>query len=216
MEILLAIIPDKIGEIEKEIELVRGLTDWVQLDIMDGVFVPPITWPYAGGSISELNRIGSDNPNIELHLMVQDPETVIDGWMGSGVRRMLIHAESTEQMGVILDKLKYAGIEAGIALDLETPPGVIEPYVNDVSVVQLMSIDRLGYHGAPFSEKVLPKIKTLRERYPHLTIQVDGGMNLETGKMVIDAGANNLVVGSAILKSNNIKETINEFRSIKK
>jgi ribulose-phosphate 3-epimerase len=214
MELLIAIIPDKIEDLKKETALLRGLVDWVQIDIMDGVFVPPITWPYSAGNVSELEEVSANWPNIELHFMVQDPETILDQWVGLGVRRILMHAESTDKMGTILARLKYTGIEAGIALDLETPVSVIDPYVNDIKVVQLMSIGRLGYHGEPFNEKAIGKIRTLRARYPDLVIQVDGGINLETGRLALEAGANNLVVGSAILKSQDIKKTINEFKEL--
>jgi ribulose-phosphate 3-epimerase len=216
MKILLAIIPENIEEVKREIELVRGSLDWVQIDIMDGVFVPPVTWPYSSGDPKELEAVTAQKPNIELHFMIQDPETVLDKWIGVGARRMLIHAESTANMGMILERLKYAGVQAGIALDLETPVEVIEPYVKEISVVQLMSVGMLGHHGQPFSDAVIEKIETVRRKYPDLIIQVDGGINFETGKRAYGAGARNLVVGGAILKSKDIKETINEFRSIAK
>jgi ribulose-phosphate 3-epimerase len=212
MEFLLAIIPNTVQDIKKEIELIRGMVDWVQVDVMDGMFVPPITWPYANGNASELREIAAGGPKIELHLMIQEPNASLEKWIGSGASRILTHIESTVEMRSIIDRLKSAGIEAGIALDLETSIDAIHPYAQDVGVVQLMSIERLGYHGQLFSNKVLDKIRSLRKQYPDLPIQVDGGINLETGKLAAEAGATSLVVGSAILNSKNLEETIYGFK----
>ena len=214
IDIIPAVIPASIDEVKQHIDKVASLVEWVQIDIMDGMFVESLTWPYSKGDVAEINELTGKTPKIECHFMVQEPEAVLDKWISSGISRAIIHIESTNKLNDILAKFMYAGVKAGIAIDLETPISVLEPYAEQVHLVQLMSISRLGHHGEHFDEKVLPKIRTLCERYPHLTIQVDGGINYETAKKVLEAGATNLVVGAYILNSDNIKQTINGLSAL--
>ena len=114
----------------------------------------------------------------------------------------------------IIDSFAGSVIQLGIALELQTPVEEVFPYVDKVSLIQLMSIAEIGYHGRPFDERVLDKIKTLRDKFPSAIIQVDGGINLETGKLAIEAGANKLSVGNAIWKSEDILESIEKFKTL--
>ncbi|MEK7488174.1 MAG: hypothetical protein AAB598_02525 [Patescibacteria group bacterium] len=214
IEIVPAIIARDSEEVKQKLALIEGAVEWAQIDVMDGVFTPPVTFndPAALRDITTTVRL-------EAHLMVAHPENVIDAWINSPVARILLHYESTtpEKLAELAAKVSAAGKEVGIALKLETPISVLDPLFQISSftfqVVQLMGIAEIGYHGHPFDERVLDKIHALHEHYPNVIIAVDGGVSLENAGTILEAGAPCLVVGSAIFKSDNAKETIKKFQS---
>ncbi|MDD5589620.1 MAG: ribulose-phosphate 3-epimerase [Candidatus Portnoybacteria bacterium] len=217
IEIIPAIIPKDLEEIKEKLKLVEPYADWVQLDISDGKFTTMKTWD----DPEEIKGLAT-RLNLEAHLMISEPERKIDQWIASGVKRILIHFESTKNLPAVLDKIKNAGIEAAIVLNLQTPTDVLEKieiskYPN-LKIVQLMSIAEIGYYGQPFDGNVLSKISFLKSKYPGLRIAVDGGINKETAKKAVRAGADILAVGSAIFSAESpeksifeIKETLNNF-----
>src|SRR3989304_6182628 len=213
--IIPAIIAKDFEELKAKLARGEGLGFLGEIDVMDGVFTPPTTWREP----ADLEKINSAI-NLEAHLMVDNPENIIDGWLNSPVRRILLHYESTdaETIKKLLGKIADSGKSSGIALKFETPLWVLDFLLQATSyklqAIQLMSISEIGYHGHPFEEKVLDRIKTLREKYPNVTISVDGGVNLENARKILSAGADNLLVGTAIFKSGNIKKTIEEFKNI--
>lgn len=212
--IIPAIIAKDSEELKGKLAQIDGLVSWVQIDVMDGVFVPPKTWD----NPADLENI-STAVNLEAHLMVANPENVIDKWLNSPIKRILIHYESTThaQIKKLVEKIQKSGKEVGIAFKLQTPLFVLDSLIRDskfvIRAIQLMAIAEIGYYGHPFEEKVLDRIKTLREKYPDVTISVDGGVNLENAPKIIAAGADNLIVGSAIFKSDNIKEILEKFKN---
>lgn len=214
-EIVPAIIANDVEELKKKLALIEGAVQWAQIDVMDGVFTPPVTFhdPAALRDIVTTVRL-------EAHCMVASPEKSIDAWLDSPVSRIVLHYESTtpEKLNELFGKITAAGKEAGIALKLETPIFVLDSLFQAPSfklqVVQLMGIAQIGYHGHPFDERVLEKIRALHGRYPDVIIAVDGGVSLENTPAILEAGASHLVVGSVIFKSDNVKETIGKFQSI--
>lgn len=216
--IIPAIIAKDFEELKNKLVQIDGLVSWAQIDVMDGVFVPPKTWD----NPADLENI-STAVNLEAHLMVANPENIIDSWLNSPVKRILLHYESTDSETItgLLKKIADTGKSAGIALKLETPLWVLDFLIDSLLAtryslfsVQLMAISEIGYHGHPFEEKVLERIKTLREKYPDVTFSVDGGVSLENASKILSAGADNLIVGSAIFKSDNIKETLEKFKNL--
>lgn len=207
--IIPAVIGENFGEVKEKIEKVKGLVPWVQIDINDGVFASPKTWdrPLDLWEFVDL-------PKIEIHLMVKYPAKVFKDWASASVDRILVHHESEGDISAILKKIKDAGSEAGIVLNLGSDLAVVDPYIDKIKLVQLMSIAEIGAYGEPFQDSVLESIRALRAKYPDVTIQIDGGVNLENAKKILDAGANNLVVGSAIFKSGNIGESISKFKDL--
>ncbi len=203
-----AIISDNFSVIKEKIGRLEGLVSWVHLDIMDGKFVVPTTWQ----APDDLKQIAGQI-KVEVHLMVDKPEEILPLWMDN-VDRVTIHFEATDHLADIIESGGRSGVELGLALELETSIETVFPYVDQVSIIHLMSIAEIGYHGRPFDERVLAKIKTLREKFPNAIIQIDGGINLETGKLAIEAGANILVAGNAIWQSDDIAETISDFEKI--
>jgi len=202
IEIIPAIIPKFFQEIEEKIKLVEPYVDWVQLDVMDGKFVNNSTW----NNPNDLKSLNT-NLNLEVHLMINNPEEAIDDWIESGVKRIIIHYESTDKHKEIIEKVKRAGLEIGLAINPETSIEVIDEFYKDIDLVLIMSVNP-GFGNQDFLNESVDKIRQLRERYKNVNIEVDGGVNLETAPNVIKAGANILISGSAIFKSNNIEETI--------
>jgi ribulose-phosphate 3-epimerase len=204
-----AILGETFAEIKEKLEKIQGLSDWVQIDIADGVFAEPITWSRPLDLWEP-----TDLPKIELHLMVQNPHPYLRDWLPASIDRVVLHVESEGNINEYLERVKGHGLQVGLALKLETPIEVADPYIKNIDVVQLMSISTIGAYGQPFDEKVLDKIKRLRAKYSGVTISIDGGITLETGKKAIEAGANQLVVGSGIFKSDNVSKTLSDFNSI--
>lgn len=234
-EIIPAIIAKSFNELQEKIKIVEPYVKSVQIDVMDGVFAREKNW----NEPMELKNINT-NLKLEVHLMVEDVEQEIEKWVNSGVKRILAHYEaiisnskvkneqvpcereqnSKSQLKIqkLIDMCRRCGVEFGIVLNLETPLEVLDQIafiIHDSSfIIQLMSIAKIGYHGEPFDERVIPKIKALREKYSDVKISVDGGINLENARQVIDAGADVLVIGSAIFGSKDAEKTIKEFKNI--
>jgi ribulose-phosphate 3-epimerase len=146
--------------------------------------------------------------------MVEKPHTYLRDWLPASIDRVIVHAESEGNVGEYVSEIKEAGLEAGVALKLETSIDVIVSYVQKVDLVQCMSINHIGVYGQSFDERVLIKIRALRERYPNVTISVDGGVTLETGRKAIEAGATQLVVGSGIFKTEDVVKALLDFKNI--
>ncbi|MBI5912868.1 hypothetical protein HY839_00280 [Candidatus Azambacteria bacterium] len=214
-EIVPAIIARDIEEVKKKLALIEGAAQWAQIDVMDSVFTPPVTFhdPAALRDITTAVRL-------EAHLMVAHPENSIGAWLDSPVARIVLHYESVspEKLAELTAKINAAGKEAGIALKLETPISVLDPLFqvsgSKIHAVQLMGIAEIGYHGHPFDERVLEKARALHARYPDVILAVDGGVNERTIPLLSDAGVTRFIAGSAIYASKDPRQTIKAFEEI--
>jgi len=183
----------------------------VQLDVMDGKFVENITY----GDPQGVKSIPT-NLNWEIHLMVQEVEKAIDGWVEIEPMRIIFHCEAVRNLPIdrindIILKIKNYGIGVGMAANPETPLKAVKPFLNNLDLVLLMTV-RPGQGGQRFLNEVIPKIDALRKLWPSGKIEVDGGINSETAKLAIQAGANILVAGSYIFGTEDIKKVINELK----
>lgn len=205
MEILPAIIPQSLAHLEAQLALVPFAPS-IQIDVIDGVFAPQISWPYGTGAVagapSEIRPYAARH-TLEIDLMVRAPEVHLDEWLAAGAARLVVHLESTERMSDILAHRREYGYELGIACDDDTPVTHLFPYVEEGVFVQCMGIDTVGAQGMPFDPQVLANIRILREAHPALTISVDGSVNEDTILLLVDAGATRLVAGSAIFNTEN-------------
>ena len=206
IEIIPAIMPESFNDLNEKYSRVRDFVNTVQIDVMDGEFVPSKDWPYVGG---ELEKIDFD---FEVDLMVKNPEEVIESWVEAGAKRVIIHIESTEKIEEAFLKIP-SDVEVGIALNTTTPNEEIYPLIEKIDFVQFMGIAKIGYQGQEFDERVIEKIKDLREKYSRVIISVDGAVSLETAPRLIEDGANRLAVGSAIFKSKDIDKTIEQLKN---
>ena len=236
-EIIPAILPEDIDDLREKLSLISGIVPLVQIDVCDGKFTPTKTWPYKKG-VDEtfLKIVGQeegfpfwDSVDFEADLMVKHPENIIDDWVATGAKRIIIHIESTPDTLSLVRKIRQEyqyknessyGIEIGVALNIDTPNEEVYDILNaleedgaPIDFVQFMGIENIGYQGEPFDERVFEKIRDLREKFPETIISVDGGVSLENAAELIEAGANRLVSGSAIFESGDIAGTIEVFQN---
>lgn len=215
MEIIPSIVPKDYFDIEEKIRIVEGFVDWVHLDVVDGKFAKPTSWPYnqddIDNEIKSLNDIDT-SLNIGLHLMTKNPEEDLDEWIDTPLKRITIHAESTENLEHALTILEMSKTETGVALNLDTPIEILEDVIKHVDFIHLMSIYEIGGYGAEYSSDVLKKIEEIKNKYPDVLIEVDGGVSKNNIKELKKAGVSNFVVGSAIFKHGDPIENIENLK----
>jgi ribulose-phosphate 3-epimerase len=222
VQIIPAILPKDYSQLENQVEDVSQNTDCVQVDICDGQFVPNATWPYKKHDnnfeqlLSEQKGLPHwEEIDFEFDLMVNRPEEVVLDWMRVGATRMILHVESKGDIGKAID-LVSNDVEIGLAINIETDLAVLSPFADKISFIQCMGIDRIGYQGQDFDKKVIDKIKAIKKLYPDKIVSVDGGVNLDNANDLILAGAERLVVGSAIFDSENVYEALANFNQLAK
>lgn len=224
-EIIPAILVDDFEELQEKIELIKLGTKRIQIDICDGQFTPHATWPYRkpDNNFEMLIREDQSLPgwetiDYEFDLMVNKPEVVVDDWVSVGATRIVLHAEAKGNIVKAIEILADR-VEVGIALNIDTPVSTIQ-MINDqlkdgsISFVQLMGIDHIGFQGQEFDQKVIDKVSEVKRAYPDMPISIDGGVNLETAQDLIGAGANRLVIGSAILNAESPLNALEEFQNL--
>lgn len=201
----------KLGEEIKKIE--EGGADYVHLDVMDGIFVPNITF---GVPVIKKIRNITDIP-FDVHLMIDRPERYIEDFAKSGADIITVHEESTIHLHRAIQSIKGSGKKAGVSLNPSTPIQNIEYILDDIDMVLIMTVNP-GFGGQSFIPSMERKIKYLRnlinDKKLDVKIEVDGGIKLENARQVIDWGADILVVGSDIFKSDDIVERVRMFKEV--
>ncbi|MBI2410203.1 hypothetical protein HYV30_04190 [Candidatus Kaiserbacteria bacterium] len=232
-----AVLPASKKELAEKLALLTSLPsiDRIQIDVVDGQFASPASWPYSienwkleienwEGMLPRLGAV-----EYEVDIMCIDAEAAAAAWLALGASRLTIHAESPIDLPRLLGSLserfgEAGGFSIGLAINLASSLALIEPFfaeatkdkpcIRCVQYVQCMGIARIGRQGQPFDERVFEKIRVLREKYPRLPIQVDGGVSLHNAKRLIAAGVSNLVVGSSILRAADPAKAIAEFEAL--
>lgn len=194
-----AIIAKSQEELEGILEKISGNADLVQLDIMDGDFVP-------NHSLDFDFRLPQEKYTYEAHLMVSDPDKWIESF-GKRVDTIIVHFESAATSPNTIKMIKDIGKKAALALNPETEIQQIAEYLDDLDQVLIMTVNP-GFYGSPFLPELMAKITKLRQTRPELDIEVDGGIKPETIAIVDEAGANLFVSGSYLVKSDNMRERI--------
>ena len=191
-------------------ELEEAGADYLHLDIMDGSFVPQIT--FGSKIVSDIKKITS--LPLDVHLMIVNPEKHIDDFAKAGADIISVHYEGNIHLHKLIMQIKSHNIKAGIVLNPHTRVDVIEPLIDDIDNVLIMSVNP-GFGGQKFIAKSIKKIEETKKLIGQrdIIISVDGGINLNTCSDVIKAGANLLVAGSAIIDSKDKKETIKQLRN---
>ncbi|MBR7552831.1 ribulose-phosphate 3-epimerase [Allobacillus sp. GCM10007491] len=198
----------KLGEEIKEVE---SAVDYIHIDVMDGHFVPNIT---IGPLIVDAIRPITDLP-LDVHLMIENPEHYIQAFVDAGADIITVHQEACPHLHRVVQQIKQAGVKAGVVINPATPVESIEYVLEDVDLVLVMTVNP-GFGGQSFIPSGLNKIKQLFDlRSEHgysYEIEVDGGVNQDTAKQCIDAGADVLVAGSAIYNKENRIEAIKAIK----
>lgn len=199
----------------RDVEMVNNsVADWIHLDVMDGVFVPNIS--YGLPVISQIKKIA--RKPLDVHLMIVEPERYIEAFQKAGADILTVHLETSPHLHRTLQEIKAHGMQAGVALNPHTPVSLIEDIIGDIDVVLIMSVNP-GFGGQSFISHSIAKVrklkKLIRDHQSKALIEVDGGVNFETGLQLIQAGADALVAGSFVFKSSDPAATIKELKALK-
>lgn len=205
-QVIPAILTDSIQHLEELADRVEGFVDYVQIDYVDGYFAPEITCCEAR-VIKEVEFV----PNLEVHLMVEEPIKQVKGWYQAGAERIVGHIEEMEDQLEFVERVCKLGVEVGLALNLETSLDDLDVSIVPSLDVILLMAHPVGVQGVKFQPQVLAKIQGLRKRFPNLNIEVDGGINPETIVQADQAGANYFAVGSDIFNS---KDPFQEYQKL--
>ncbi len=201
-----SILSADFGRLNEDIASIEAFSDSLHVDVMDRHFVPNLTF---GAPV--VRCIKTSLP-LECHLMVEHPENYVDDFKKAGAHMFIFHVETTKDPLGLIAQVKAAGMKAGVSLNPETPVSMVEGLIQDVDSVLVMSVHP-GFGGQSFIPDALEKIRRLRSLSGDLEIAVDGGINAETGRQCVEAGANVLIAGSYVFGATDRKIAINSLRS---
>ena len=194
---------------DETVAMADGGAHMIHLDVMDGHFVPNLTF---GAPIIKTLRDKSDII-FDVHLMVERPDLYIEDFAKAGADYITVHAESQCDIKEALKKIRRFGVLAGITLKPDTDVEELLPFIPFVDMLLIMTVEP-GFGGQSFMRDQLYKISFIRERFPELDIQVDGGINLETAKEAVAAGANVIVAGSHLFSQKDYKKALKELYEV--
>ncbi|WP_321295991.1 ribulose-phosphate 3-epimerase [Marinifilum fragile] len=200
--------------LKADIEMVnKSEADWFHLDIMDGVFVPNIS--YGLPVVQQINKI-AEKP-LDVHLMIIDPDRYVEAFQKAGADYLTVHYEACTHLHRTVQNIKQHGMKAGVSLNPHTPVSVLEDIIQDLDLVLLMSVNP-GFGGQSFIENTYKKVKQLKkliaEQNANTIIEIDGGVNLDTGKKLLEAGADALVAGSFVFGADDPTQTISNLKNL--
>ena len=210
-----SILASDFANLQKEITMINeSSADWIHVDIMDGVFVPNISM---GLPVVHAVKKHARKP-LDVHLMIVQPERYIESFRQAGADIISVHVEACTHLHRTIEQIKAAGAQAGVALNPHTPVSSLSEIINDIDLVCMMSVNP-GFGGQKFIQNTYSKIRELRDlmakkNATKVNIEIDGGVNQENAKSLIDAGATVLVAGNFVFTSKDPKGTISKLKEL--
>ena len=209
-----SILAADFANLQRDIEMVNNSeADWFHIDVMDGVFVPNISF---GFPVIQAIKKHATKP-LDVHIMIVNPDQFVEEFAKSGTDILTVHYEACTHLHRTIQLIKSHGMKAGVALNPHTNVNVLEDIIADLDLVLIMSVNP-GFGGQKFIENAVEKVSKLKQlissNNSKALIEVDGGVNLETGKRLVDAGADALVAGSFVFNSENPTNTISALKEL--
>ncbi len=216
-------------DVLEKLKRVEGLVDTVQIDVVDGRFAGPPTWPYTeSGGVLPPGRDGwlreYGDFRYEIDLMVENPEETAGYWIAAGATRIVIHIESTHYLPRLMDELseKYGYAKGftptllsfGLSLSIATDTNALTPFLDRVDYIQFMGIKIIGKQGQPFDERVLSKLRSFHKAHPEVVTQIDGGVTLTSAPALLSTGIDHLVVGHDLWEASDISGRIAQYERL--
>ena len=202
------------ANIQRDVEMInQSDADWFHVDVMDGVFVPNISF---GFPVIQAIKKHAKKP-LDVHLMIQNPDQYIDAFKEAGADILTVHYEACTHLHRTIQAIKAAGMKAGVALNPHTPVDFLQDVIEDLDLVLIMSVNP-GFGGQKFINNAVLKVEQVKNlihmKGSHALVEVDGGVNLETGLELVKAGADALVAGSFVFNSENPSKTISDLKNL--
>jgi ribulose-phosphate 3-epimerase len=202
------------ANIQRDVEMInQSDADWFHVDVMDGVFVPNISFGFP--VIQAIKKHAKKT--LDVHLMIQNPDQYIDAFKEVGADILTVHYEACTHLHRTIQAIKAAGMKAGVALNPHTPVDLLQDVIEDLDLVLIMSVNP-GFGGQKFIKNTILKVEQaknlIHRKGSHALVEVDGGVNLETGLELVKAGVDALVAGSFVFNSENPTKTISDLKNL--
>jgi ribulose-phosphate 3-epimerase len=221
IEVIPSIIPQNLSVIREKLEQILGLVKKVQIDVVDGIYVPVKTWPFIDKNAEDFVRLARgeerfpyiDDFLIEIDMMVLHPIEYLVDFISLGAKSFVIHIDSTDHIKQCIDTIKNSGGQVGLGVRPSVDVDLLQPFLPEVDFVQFMGNDKIGHNGIEFDDSVIDKIKYFHKNHPSIEIQIDIGVSEETIPELKEVGVTRFISSSAIFNSQNIKEAITRLQN---
>lgn len=204
IEIIPAINSEIFEDVQKKIQRVHGYTRWIHLDVANGTFTKNVLWHDS----EDLKKLEIGNLKIEVHLMIENPEAVVDRWVKAGAKRIIVHAETIKNFALLKQTCDAGNAALMISIAPDTSVHALGPYFSkNIDFYQVLAVHP-GLPGQLFIESSYDKIRYIREKCPHCNIEVDGGINVGVARRCKDAGADIFVAASAVFNAETVEKGV--------